>query len=349
VARTADSLQNIGVNIGDAGATPPQYITITNMGFTHLDATEDVFLVQDATNCVFQNVGFRGTSTQAQLISDANDSVGVSFASTPSLVCEQITFNDCVFSGLVWGINTDQQTKGVTVTTSRFDTLYRGIVLGSAAVTNGGPTGTRIMGNLFDNIYAEGIIFGSNLVLAINASGHNIFYDVGNHFTGSTGTPFTSIISIQSNNNVSISDLFERTDTFATTYPRVDLNNTASIASTNGSQLSLGSYTRESGQTEILTNNDSGVVFELNATQVPAFRVDYTIVRTFAYRTGTIVVATDIGDSSAGLDVTDDFVENNTTGVVLSVNQSGDTVSLDYSTTNLGTNATITYSINYLV
>jgi hypothetical protein len=52
VARTADSLQNIGANIGDAGATAPEYITITNMGFTHLDPEQDVFLVQDAVNCV---------------------------------------------------------------------------------------------------------------------------------------------------------------------------------------------------------------------------------------------------------------------------------------------------------
>lgn len=349
VARTADSLQNTGANIGDAGAAPPQYITITNMGFTHLDATEDVFLVQDAANCVFQNVGFRGTSTLAQLVADTNDSVGVSFASTASLVCEQITFTGCEFSGLVYAIKTNQQIKGVIIASSRLDTLHQGIVLGDATVTNGGPTGTRIMGNLFDNIYAEGIVFGANLVLAINASGHNIFYDVGNHFSGSTGTPATSIVSILSNNNVSISDLFERTDAFATTHPRVDLNNTISIASTNGSQLSLGSYTRESGHTEILTNNSSGVVFELDATKVPAFRVDYTIVRAFAFRTGTIVVATDIGDSSAGLDVTDEFVENNTTGVVLSVSQTNDTVSVVYSTTNLGTNATMVYSVNYLV
>jgi hypothetical protein len=140
-------------------------------------------------------------------------------------------------------------------------------VLGQAAVTNGGPTGTRIMGNMFDNIYAEGIIFGTNLVLAINASGHNVFYDVGNHFTGSTGTPATSIISIQSNNNVSISDLFERTDAFATTFPRVDLNDTVSIATTNGSQLSLGTYTRKSGVLETLDNNDTGTVFDTGCYQ----------------------------------------------------------------------------------
>jgi hypothetical protein len=253
-----------------------------------------------------------------------------------------------VFSGLVWGINTNQQTKAVTVSTSQFDTLYRGVVLGTAAVTNGGPTGTRIVGNMFDNIYAEGIIFGSNLVLAINASGHNIFYDVGNHFTGSTGTPATSIISIQSNNNISISDLFERTDTFATTYPRIDLNNTLSIATTNGSQLAMGTYTRESGEVATLTDNDTGTVFELNATTIRAFSVNYTIVRNFSYRTGTITVATDLGDSSLGITSSDDYVENNDTGVTLTVDQAGDTVSLTYTATNAGINATMTYSITYL-
>jgi hypothetical protein len=234
------------------------------------------------------------------------------------------------------------------VSTSLFDTLYRGVVLGTATVTNGGPTGTRIVGNMFDNIYKEGIIFGSNLVLAINASGHNIFYDVGNHFTGATGTPATSIISIQSNNNVSISDLFARTDAFATTHARVDLNDTVSIATTNGSQLALGTYTRQSGDIATLTDDDSGTVFELDATDIPAFRVDYTIVRVNSYRTGTIIAVSDIGDSSLGLDVTDDFVENNNTGITLSVSQSGDTVSLDYVSINLGSNATMKYSINYL-
>jgi hypothetical protein len=230
-----------------------------------------------------------------------------------------------------------------------FDTLYRGIVLGTAAVTNGGPTGTRIVGNMFDNIYAEGIIFGSNLVLAINASGHNIFYDVGNHFTGSTGTPFTSIISIQSNNNVSISDLFERTDTFSTTHPRIDLNNTVSIATTNGSQLSMGTYTRESGQQDTLVDDDTRTrVFELDATRVRAFCVNYTIVRNFTYRTGTITVATDVGDSSLGITNSDDYVENGDTGIALSVDQAGDTVSLSYTATNTGTNAIMTYSITYL-
>jgi hypothetical protein len=249
-----------------------------------------------------------------------------------------------VFSGLVWGINTNQQIQAVTISTSRFDTLYKGVVLGENAVTNGGATGTRIVGNQFDTVYAEGIVFGSYLVLGINASGHNIFYDVGNHFTGSTGTPATSIINIQSNNNVSISDLFERTDAYATAFPRVELNNTVSIATVNGELLTMGTYNRASGRQETLTNNTSGTVFEVNANLIQAFSINYTIVRDTAYRTGVIKVTTATATPGT-LNWDDDYVENSDTGITLSVSQASTTVSVDYVATNTGINATVKYSV----
>ena len=88
----------------------------------------------------------------------------------------------------------------------------------------------------------------------------------------------------------------------------------------------------------------------LNSTLVTirAFSVNYTIVRNFSYRTGTIMVATDLGDSSLGITTSDDYVENNDTGITLIVDQAGDTVSLTYTATNAGTNATMNYSITYL-
>ena len=347
VARTADSLQNTGVDIGNAGATPPQYITITNMGFTHSDPTGKVFLVQDATNCRFQNVGFRGTSIKTALISDANGSTGVEFGSTSALVCEQIIFDGCVFSGLVWGINTNQQTKAVTVSTSQFDTLYRGIILGTSTTINGGPTGTRIVSNMFDNIYAEGIIFGAYLTPGINASGHNIFYDVGNHFTGSTGTPATCIIVIESNNNVSIGDLFERTVSFAQTFSRVNINNTLSIATTNGESIALGTYNRASGQQATLINNSSGTIFTIGSYVAKTFMVDYSIIRNNTYQTGTVMVASAAGANA--LQFTDTNVQNASTGITLTVTQSDNQISLNYSATNTGINGTISYSIRALV
>jgi hypothetical protein len=110
----------------------------------------------------------------------------------------------------------------------------------------------------------------------------------------------------------------------------------------------MGTYTRETGQVATLTDNDTGTVFDLDATAIRAFSVNYTIVRNFSYRTGTIMVASDIGDSSLGISTSDDYVENNNTGITLTVDQAGDTVSLTYSATNAGTNATMTYSITYL-
>jgi len=344
VARTADSLQNIGINIGDAGATPPEYITITNMGFTHLDTTGNVFLVQDASNCRFQNVGFRGTSTQADLESDANQSIGVSFASTLSLVCEQITFDGCVFSGLVWGVNTNALTNGITVSTSLFDTLYRGVVLGTAATQSGGPTGTRLTGNMFDNIYAEGIIFGSNLGLGLNVSTNNIFYDVGNNFAG-TINPATNVLNILSDNNASIGDMFERTDQYSYPYLRVSVNDTLSISTTNGEQLSLGTYKRKSGAQAILVDDDSATIFTLNNTLIKAFVINYNILRGTAYRTGTITMAT---TGAGALSSQDEFVQNADTGIVLSVSEVSEIISVNYTASNTGTNATMNYSVTYL-
>lgn len=338
VARTADSLQQIGVNIGNGGAIPPGYVTITNMGFENLDLTTDVFLVEDANNCRFTNVTFTGPLNQAALTTAAADTAGIRFASTPSLVCNQIVFDGCRFGGTTYGINTDQQTQGVTVTNSQFDTLYQGVVLGQGTPINGGPTGTRIVGNLFDNVYKQGIIFGD---VSLNASGHNIFYDVGNDFAG-TSNPTSVIVDIQSPNNVSIGDLFERTDAFATTYPRVSLNNEASIAIVNGKQLELGTLTQESGLLETLVNNTSSpaTIFSRGEGSIV---VDYTIVRNSAIRTGKIVAI-----NSATPVWSDDFSENLSTGINLSLTQSGGNLQLQYTSTNTGIDGSLYYAVSYL-
>lgn len=341
VARTADNLQQTGINIGDAGAIPPESITITNMGFTHSSPTGNVFLVQDTNNIIFQNVGFRGTSTMADLISDANGSIGVSFASSNSLVCEQITFTNCIFSGLVWASYSDQQIKGVTFSQSRLDTLYSGFEFGTGSLSNGGPSGMRIIDNLFDNLYSEGIIFGN---ISLNASGYNIFYDVGNHFLGA-GNPFTSIIDIQNSNNVSIGDMFSRSDADAATVTRINLNETASIATTNGEQLSQGTYTRQSGSSYALANASNGTVLTFSTNVAKAFKIDYTIIRDTTYRTGTILVASNNGSSPV---FTDNTVENASTGISLNVSGSGTNCYLDYSSTDTGEPGAIYYSITYL-
>lgn len=347
VAETADSLQQTGVNIGTNGALPPQYITIQDMGFESLDDTTDIFLVEDASNCRFQNVNFVGPLTTADLTTDGDDTACVRFASTASLVCSHIIFDGCDFGGTTYGVNTDQQIGSTSFINGEYDTLYQGIVLGAGVVVNGGPSGIRITSNVFNDIYAEGIIFGD---VSLNASGYNIFREVGNHFNG-LSSPATYIIDIQSNNNVSIGDMFERTDAFATTWPRIFLNDTTSFAMTNSKELALGTYRRESGEIFTLINNTSSAatIFTVNTDTVEAFSINYTIERDTARRTGTIMVANQIDGTSGAPIYADDYVENASTGVILSMTQTGTTASFKYTTTNTGVDAIITYSITRLV
>lgn len=359
VARTADSLLQYGVNIGANGATPPQHITVRDMAFVNQDPTTDVFLVEDATNCRFQSVGFYGPLTTSDLNTDAGDTACVRFASTSSLVCSQIIFDDCDFGGTTFGINTatsisgtDQEIAGVTISNSSFDLFYQAIVLGSTTPVNGGATGVRIVNNKFDNVYAEGIVFDQ---VSLNISAQNIFYNVGNHF-GPYTTPFTSNIDIQSSNNVSLGDMFARPDAFAnnrisgTAWPRVTLNDTQSIASTNGKQLSLGTLTVESGSKFNMPDNTSSIanIFTIDADQVRAFTVNYTILRDTGVRLGTLSVVADANDSAGALTFVDNYSENVNIGVTLYVSQTLDTISVGFTTTNISAAAEFIYSTNYL-
>lgn len=344
-AQTADSLQQTGSNIGSGGTTPPQYITVTNMGFQTVDPTAHAFLVGQATNCRFQNVGFYGPLTTTDLTADTNNSRGVDFNTTVSYSCEQIVFDGCVFSGTVYGINTDAEVLGVTVSNSEFNTLYQGVLLGTVAPATTAPTGIRIVNNVFDNIYAEGIVFGeySN----INASAQNIFYNVGNHFTASTA--YTPVITLNNPNNISANDLFERSDTSAADYPRIYFDiATAFVAGTNGSQIvaATGTYVRQSGSQTEIAIDDTNTVTTVPANQIQAFAVDYTIVRDTTYRKGTMMISSVNGTGTPVW--TDEFVQNADTGVSLSAVQVGDVITISYTSDNTLGNGTINYSINYL-
>ena len=339
VARTTDSLQQFGVNIGNSGAITPRDVTVLNLGFQNLDPTTSVFLVEDASNCSFQNVSFTGPLTTAQLTTDGDQTTGVDFIGTPSLICEQIVFDGCQFGGTVYGMSTEFQTKGITVSNSKFDTHYQAIVLGATAPVNGGPTGFKILHNLFDSIYAEGIVFGN---IGLNATGHNIFYDVGNHFQGVLN-PFNSNISFDGDNNVSLSDMFARADAQAVTYPRININQSQSIAMTNSKQLQLGTLNQQSGLSATLTDNTAVPTTILTSTET-AFEVFYKINRVTSVTTGTLVVTNIDG---VGLSWNNNYVENAVSGVVLSVTQAAGTVSVQYTTTSTGVNANFSYSVRY--
>ena len=361
VIRTADSLQQVGGNIGTNGGISPRNVEITNMSVRTANVGDmaavppvphSISLTENAEQITYQNVNFVGPLTVADINVDTDDLGCVRFASTGASPCTQIKFDNCKFANAVYGVATDQVVEGVTVSNSYFDTLYQGVVL----TTN--PTGVRIVQNTFDLINAEGVVFDGT---ALNATAYNTFYNVGNSIFAS---PAYSVIDIDGINNVSIGDMFERTTAQSSTYARINLTRSSSIAlgmnirgiaytisgvsnSTVANQMALGVYQRTAGIDSVLADNSGGTLFVVTASVIKAFRVDYTIARGTTFRTGSIQV---VNGSVSGFTYTDDYSENASTGITLAVTEAspGGDITVAYTSTATGAAGTISYSITHL-
>jgi hypothetical protein len=306
----------------------------------------DGFLVEDAHDCSFVGVSIEGPLTTADLDTAADDVAAVRWASTTGLVCNHITFDNCKFSGFTYGTSTDQQIESCTISNSKFDTLYQGAYLGGASPVNGGATGTRFINNMFDNVYVQGIVFDN---VSLNNTNNNIFYDVGNHFLG-TAYPASTIIDINADNNVCVGDMFERTTAQSSTYTRINLNSTASIATENAVQVQQGTYVRETGTSATLVDNTGSAttIISADATVTRAVRIDYTITRLTATRTGSFTIVASTDGTGGNLEYNDEGYQNTSTGVTLTATETGSVVSWQYTTTSTGNDAIIYYSVTRL-
>ena len=339
--RTADSLQQTGVNIGSNSATAPRDITIEGLSFDSKEST-DIMLIDRAEGVSINNVNFKSlTSAPA----NASDNIaGIRFDSTAANTCKQIEINNCNFSFLSYGINTDENIQGVTVQNSQFINLYQGILLGTGTPDNGGPEGVRIVQNLFDEVAKQGISIGA---VGLNVSAYNTFLDVGNDYLGA-GNAASPIVEINGNDNVSIGDMFERSDADDRIQPRVKLNNKACYALTNGNEIEFGTYHRLAGvSTDLSVQGSATTIFTVNTSNATAFNVNYQMKEstTNVVRFGMLrVVGQDTDDSAGTLAYVDDFSEDNPNNFVISAVQSGSTISVQYTSTIANT---FKYSIEH--
>ncbi len=343
VARTCDSKFQIGNDITNDNAIAPQYISIKNMSFIQAinnGVGASCMLIDQANNMYLEGINFTGPLTALDLSNTGGEIKGVDFNSVASIICEQINLQNCQFFGLNYAVNSGETISSITISDSEFDTLTRGVVLGNPS-SGTGPTGFRIISSVFDNIYAEGIWFND---VEMCISSQNTFYDVANTLNG-VGSPANPVIRILNDNNVSAYDQFERPNSDAIVIPRIIITGSPV---TTVSLVQQGRYARENGRTVALAQNFSAAFLDINATYTKAFRLDYTIIRGTSIRTGQLNVSASLSDgSSLTLAYDDEFNENNSTGVTLSVQQAGSQISVVYAMT-AGTNASLIYSLSYL-
>ena len=347
VGRTTDSLQQTYPNIGTNGAITPILVEISDMAFSTAQKKIDIFLVEEINQMSVQNCNFYGPYIESELDSAVDNVSCISFSSSLSNVVNQIVFDKCHFSNMIYAVNTDEQIQGVVFSNSKFDTLYQGILLGTGTPVLGGPTGVRVTQNLFDQIYAQGIIIGnSSDVYAIqkNISGYNIFLNVGNNFQGA-GFPETAIIELNSNNNVSVGDMFERSDEYSTGLtPRIYNNDAQVFSLDNGARYKFGSYNREAGG-KIYLDISAPVIpigdgtpdnrlSDINVdSEFDSFIMEYRFhsVSSGTTRYGRMTVVGVVTGGSGTLAYTDEYTETGITGLILSASQTGTTISIEYS------------------
>lgn len=377
VVRTSDNDQEVGANNGIFGRTSSRYNIIDGMTFRSTQPLSNDFpvtiaLVGSARDCTFRNCAFRGPATSTSELgviseTEAAPAIDELFPETngfqitsplrgdsSTLITRGIILDSCLFSGQSRGVYAQDDVEGITVQNSTFETLFEGVHLNKAAGTIG-PTGFRAVQNRFDNIYSNGLIFDES---ERNISGYNIFENVGN--AGNIPNYKQSIVVITDRNNLSIGDVFLRTDAEALEAPRIDLGDAESLAIEMAERISLGSYNRDVGHTETLNNNTSAATTIITKDAYPtvgdpeqsvlrAFKMTYTIYRGTSVRTGVLTVVGSVSDaSSSTLTFEDDYHENSDTGITLSVDQTGENVSVQYTSTNTGENAIIRFSIQYM-
>jgi hypothetical protein len=129
--------------------------------------------------------------------------------------------------------------------------------------------------------------------------------------------------------------------------PRLSIDNFSSYGMIADNSVAYGAHRQEAGLAVTLTDNTAvaattGITLS-DSKYTHGAIIDYSIVRGTTYRTGTLRIGhgTSVGYS-------DDYSEDASTGVTLTVTFASNTSTINYTTTSTGSNATMKYSIRYL-
>lgn len=345
VFKLADSLQQVDASIATNAATRPQFIEVSGCTFWN-STTNHVGLLGSAQHVHFDDCKFRGNLTLPTTVTDQKTCIAIE--STSILITENITFDNCQFVNNNFGFEVDYNCRNITVQNCYFDELYKGVKLGESLTgttpQDTGPRGFKVLHSYFDRI--ANIAIHTYAVVKHTVSAHNYFYEVGNAYNGS-GNEVAPIVYYVAGGNYSIGDAFERNDTDDLNQARLSIDNFSSYGMIADNSVAYGAHRQEAGLAVTLTDNTAvaattGITLS-DSKYTHGAIIDYSIVRGTTYRTGTLRIGhgTSVGYS-------DDYSEDASTGVTLTVTFASNTSTINYTTTSTGSNATMKYSIRYL-
>ena len=338
VIRTADSLGQIGTDIGTYGATMPGNNLIQGIGFDASSmSTVDGIWLQRASNIMISDVAVMGAWQPGQnpISLGIYPTKGILIQTLGTAVSSDgITIRDYAASNLSYGIYCNDPVRYITVDRFDIDTCFQGAIFDSNAGTlSGGPSYVRMVNGSFRNIDYYGLYVNCSNPGVV--SSNNAYDTVGDAY--STWpiffSPMTSACS-------SINDVFS-----VQGRERVYIGNPAQNILISPQQVSIASNQPITFGPFVLQDNASmmptGISFD--TTQFNTFFISYSMSRTTgigngtAYRAGMLTVITDgvsIDFDDQGLDLNP--VGNGVCGVTWSANVVSGTANINYSTTSTG-------------
>jgi hypothetical protein len=180
-------------------------------GTTNVNDGLSLISVDCSKNSIIRRVRFKGNYTTGV---PANTYAGIDIRGSGGLQdsSENLLVDACEFDGLYSGVKSDYDIVSPTIQNSKFYNSYHGVAFNDpkdSGTATWGPRYGRILNNRFEYISHQAIYVGNGGYDTYHLSTNNHFYNVGNNQSDETN-PATSIITFETNGNISVNDYFER-------------------------------------------------------------------------------------------------------------------------------------------
>jgi hypothetical protein len=331
VITTADSMQQIGAQLGYNGATLPSDIIIEDIA---LESTADsVYLIQ-ASRIVLSRVRMTGGTNLPT--TNGNEWVAIYIIGASLTIPADVNVVDCYIEKFNYGVfqPDTELSRNIVFNSTTFSNLYKGLFL----CDGGGQVNTMTISNcVFDLIYDRAI--DANYVTNITST-FNSYRDVGNSRGNS---PVTEVIKFGTNSIgcASINDQFDRSETSALTMPWV-VGNAQTSAWFGGHNLRVGYYSQQGGEIHTLLPGvtSQSVLFDGTATPLTYTimdssynqRIQYMIIRDSYTRSGVLQLA--YNPTTKAYTIDDESSETGDVGVVFSLSSDNIVLTLKYTSTS---------------
>lgn len=331
VVETADSNGNTDINIGLDSATLPVDIDIIDLWLDQLNSTGDVVRLARSTNVTLDSVRISGP--RQNLSNVQIETAGIRVESLGNVISSgNFVVVGCEIYGMGHAFYTDDPVTDIRIDRSKIHHNWHGVTLGESA-NLGGPYRTHVTNTVFANIESTGIAcHGSNPgVISMG----NSFTDVGVFYSTS---PIHWGFGTQG--CASIGDQFD-----SSSFKDIINDNPTKNIVVGPAQVSIAVNKPELiGPVTLLDNKpvipqDTTITYD--SREYNTVHIDYSLTRSTDKRSGRLTILTDgtravVQDEFTGL--------GNDLGVTFGYKLLANVVTLTYTTTTTGSDATMSYT-----